>query len=309
MSENQQMPDAYSSSMLLHGLSSLGLDASTSIKKIQDQYLVAFLLAFFLKNNEDQFADTQVEAFETYLASIQSLDVASFSVVLEHISKDLLILIRNELILLLKNKQNDKIRQKFQNIDLYQQINTNMLSVLIDGKKALQLLTNKLSGFNTISSNDFVGRFFWMELQKDLSDRVLNAQILDDFQISSVMNLIADCQNVIQTKYTTYLKHMDQLFEQQIAKDTNLFDPLTKSDIGTSNFSENLKLMLFFLIGQTVLICLDVMLTTNSKEDIDEIKVQEDTDSDDSSSLLLNVSRGVLALGIIGCLVGLIPKK
>ena len=211
---------------------------------------------------------------------------------------------------MLKNKQSNKVRQKFQNIDLYQQINTNMLGALIDGKKAVQLLTNKLSGFSVISNKDFVGRFFWMNLQQELLDKTLNAQIFDNFQIGSVKDLIVDCQNKIQERYTTYLKQLDQIFEQQIAKNTSLFDPLTKNDEEKADFSENLKLVLFFLIGQTVLICLDVMLTTAiSKEEIDEMVAQEDAESNDSNSLLLNVSRGVLALGIIGCLVGLIPKK
>ena len=310
MSENQQMPDVYSSSMLLHGLRGLGLRDSTSTKKIRDQYLVVFLLAFFLKDNEDKSADTQVEAFETYLASVQSLDIASFSVVLEQVSKDLLILIRNELILMLKNKQSAKIRQKFQDIDLYQQINTNMFGALIDGKKAIQLLTNKLSGFDIISNKDFVGRFFWMNLQQELSDKTLNAQILDDFQISSVKDLIVNCQNKIQERYTTYLKQLDQIFEQQIAKNTSLFDPLTKNDEEKADFSENLKLVLFFLIGQTVLICLDVMLTTTiSKAELDEMAAQESVGSKDSSSLLLNVGRSFIALGVIGLFVSLIPKK
>ena len=312
MYDHQQMPDQYSSSMLLHGATALGNPTKhMSIKNVNNQYLDAFLLAFFLKDNQDTDSDSMVSAFENYFSKVLRLGASEFLVVLEKISKDLLDLIKEDLVLQLKSQQSNRVREKFYDLDLYQQINTNMLSALVDGKKLATLLKTKLSGFDVISSKDFVGRFFWLNLQKEISDPTLNEQISDNFQISSVKDLIVNCQNRIQKRHLKYLKQLDDCFERQIAKNPSMLDALTrysKSDANT--LSDNLRLMLFFLVGHTVLICLDVMLTTTaSQDDSAMIQVGDSADGSDSNRLLLNMSRGMLALGVIGCFIGLLPKK
>lgn len=308
MSHNQQMPDQYSSSELLHGLNFEGL---MRFKNINDKYLTTFLLSFFLKDNEDPKADSMVSAFEDYFAKVPRVKATEFLSSLEKISKDLLDIIRNELIFILNKKQDNSTRQKFRDLDLYQQINTNMISALVDGKKAGQMMTSKLSGFDVISDRTFVGRFFLMNLQAEISNKTLNDQILDNFNISSVKDLVVDCMNKVQNSHLAYLKQIDTHFQKQIARDTSLFDNLTFDDPKKEDdISRNLALMLFFLVGQTTLICLDVMLTTSIPTTSDDSSVSvEESNLDDTKALILNMSRGLLALGIIGCVVGLIPKK
>jgi len=312
MSNDQQMPDGYSSLMGLYDLStkSQSLGGSIKVKNVNDQYLSAFLLAFFLKRNQDADADSIVSAFETYFSSVLLLNVSEFMSVLEKVSKDLLDVIREELVVILKAKQSNKVREKFYDLDLYQQINTNMLGALVDGKKVKNLLSNKLSGFELISNKDFVGRFFWLNLQKEIADPTMNEQVFDNFKIGSIKDLIVNCQNRLQKKYQSYLNQLDACFERQISKNPSLFDSLTMSpDENKNKLSDNLRLMLFFLVGHTTLICLDLMLsTTMSKEDLEQIQVGA-TDTDSSDRLLLGISRGMLALGVIGCFVGLLPKK
>ncbi len=310
MSNNQYMPDRYSTSTLLHGLDDSSLGALSVFKNISNQYLNTFLLAFFLKNNEDDSAPSVIAAFETYFNNASRLNASEFLSTLEQSSKYLLGLIRNQLLVLLKNKQTDRVRQKFQDLDLYEQINTNMIDALVTAKAKSKAKGNKLSGFEIVSNNDFVGRFFWLNLQSEMSEKSLNEQVVDNFGIKSVRTLVLDCVRAVKNNHQNFLLHIDNLFKKQIEKNPTLFDALTIDSAKNVDLSENLDLVLFFLVGQTVLICLDLMLNNPIPQtNLDAGTPAEDLNADSLNTLMLNISRGLLAIGAIGCLVGLIPKK
>ncbi len=283
------------------------LQGTPKIKNI-DQYLDFFLLSFFLKDNQGGTNVSPMQMFSEYLTDLGKLNVSNFLDSIERVSTDILDLIRDELCLILKDKQDDKIREKIYALDLHTQISTDLYETW-NASKAVSKIQSKtsLASYDLISDKGFVGRLFLLALQNEIANPTLVSQVEDAFSFT-IRDIAIKCQKQMETKYMGYLKQVDACFERQINDDTVLFAPLDKTT-SLNGLSTELNLMLFFLIGHTLLLVLDIMLKNSTILGGKAVLTSNDESEEaPPTNVVTQISRGVLLLSVVGAVVWLVRE-